>query len=94
MPAKKKWRSSFVDDEAAHSGEDSDVGAPLRNLQMNDPEGQNDLDGLQLDDQFIHDAQEVSPLGRNPIFSDEKEGQPPNKRPDRLPQNCSALAPS
>ena len=42
MPAKKKRRSSFVDDEAAHSGEDSDVGAPLRNLQMNDPlaEGQ------------------------------------------------------
>ena len=88
MPAKKKGRSSSVDDKVTHSGEGSDVGAPLRNLQLNDPEGQM---GLQLDDQFVHDKQEALPLGRKPISSDEEEGQPLIRRSDRLPRNCSAL---
>ena len=31
-------KSKFVDDETAHSGDDSDVDAPLSNLALTDPE--------------------------------------------------------
>ena len=77
-------KSKFVDDETAHSGDDSDLDAPLSNLALIDPEEARDIE---LDQQFINDEPPLPAfLDDDPSSNDEKEA-PPVWRSGRMRRN-------
>ena len=90
MGCERIAKSKFVDDETAHSGDDSDLDEPLSNLALTDPE---EARNIQLDQQFINDEQEL-PLD-DESSSDGKEEAPPVavRRSGRLNRTGSAQEP-
>ena len=72
MGCERIAKVKFVDDETAHSGDDSDLDEPLSNLALTDPE---EAYNMHLDQQFINDEQEV-PLDDESSSDGEDEAPP------------------
>ena len=83
-------KSKFVDGETAHSGDESDLDAPLSNLALTDPE---EARLIELDQQFINDEPPLPSFVDDDPSSDDEEDVPPVRRSGRLNRTGSAQDP-
>ena len=89
MGCERFAKSKFVHDETAHSGDESDLDAPLGNLALHDP-GEARL--IELDQQFIDDDPPL-PLQDDDPSSDDEVVAAPVRRSGRLNRTVSAQDP-